>query len=223
MRAKLDGTARVVALSRRGTLSKAPRAPSVISYFSGEAAAYRSGAAAPLAGWVRSRESKRVLAMVGPVAGLSVLELGCGTGHYAGALHAAGAAQVVGVDLVPEMLKALPPGVEGVEGDGGSVQLGRRFDRILCAGMLEFHDHPEAVLANAAAHATEQARLVLLAPHDGVMGVAYRLWHRRHGVRVRLFPPARLHQLAAAAGWRPVEHAVVWPLAQVAAYERGAP
>ncbi|QSB16415.1 class I SAM-dependent methyltransferase [Natronosporangium hydrolyticum] len=46
-----------------------------------------------------------VLAALGPVAGLTVLDLGCGPGLYAAELLARGAARVVGVDVSPEMVR----------------------------------------------------------------------------------------------------------------------
>jgi 2-polyprenyl-3-methyl-5-hydroxy-6-metoxy-1,4-benzoquinol methylase len=43
--------------------------------------------------------------MVGPLEGTRVLDLACGFGFYTRLLKQEGAAQVVGVDLSPEMIR----------------------------------------------------------------------------------------------------------------------
>ncbi len=62
-----------------------------------------------------------------------VLELGCGWGRIAGALAADGK-QVTGLDIAADLLRRgreTYPRVEFVEGDMRTVNLGRRFDRVL--------------------------------------------------------------------------------------------
>ena len=50
-------------------------------------------------------ESYTVLQMVGPLAGKRVLDLACGVGFYTRLLKQHGAAQVLGVDISPEMVR----------------------------------------------------------------------------------------------------------------------
>ena len=51
-------------------------------------------------------EQSAMLQLMPPVAGLTVLDAGCGTGRYTAMLAAAGAARVIGVDRSPSMLRA---------------------------------------------------------------------------------------------------------------------
>lgn len=50
-------------------------------------------------------ESYTVLQMVEPLAGKRVLDLACGFGFYTRLLKQHGAAQVIGVDISPEMVR----------------------------------------------------------------------------------------------------------------------
>ena len=63
----------------------------------------------------------------------SLLELGCGTGAVLDGLSAVGS--LVGMDISPNMLdvaRARLPGVQFIQGDISSFDLGRRFDVIVC-------------------------------------------------------------------------------------------
>jgi hypothetical protein len=72
---------------------------------------------------------------------------------------------VTGVDDAPEMLEAMPEGVEGVLGDGRTIRLGRRFGAVLLASHL-VNDLTDGVrfAGTAAEH---------LAPGGVVVGEAY--------------------------------------------------
>lgn len=54
-------------------------------------------------------EQAAMLELMPPVAGLTVLDAGCGTGRYAAMLTAAGAARVIALDRSPSMLRAAAP------------------------------------------------------------------------------------------------------------------
>jgi SAM-dependent methyltransferase len=194
----------------------------VRAYFEGRAASYRSAFRDPLSRWVRASETEAVAALLGDVTGRTVLELGSGDGHYARRLRDAGAAEVVAVDLSEGMVARLrAEGIPGLVGDVATVDLGRRFDRVLAAGVLEFVPDPPAVLRNAARHALPGARLVVLVPGVGLAGRAYRWWHARHGIPVRLFQPADLERAAAESGWLPENAREAGLFARVAAFRLG--
>lgn len=106
---------------------------------------YQRSRASPLRTFI---ESHTLWSLLGPVAGLAVLDVGCGEGCYARQLKAAGAARVVGVDLSPAMLdlaraaeRATPQGIEyhcapaealpELGGPGG-------FDVVLAAYLLHY-------------------------------------------------------------------------------------
>lgn len=81
---------------------------------------------------LRSRQVMRCIEQYGPNAS-SLLELGCGTGAVLYGLSAVGS--LAGMDISPNMLdiaRARLPGVQFIQGDISSFDLGRRFDVIVC-------------------------------------------------------------------------------------------
>jgi len=131
-----------------------------------------------------------------------ILDLGAGAGFYTRLFLARGAREVTAVDSSPGMVEMLcAPGIIPILSDAATVSLESRFKRIVCAGLLEFVQEPEAVLANARRLASDHAWLVVLVPGSGLGGRAYRLFHRRHGIRIRLFSRDRLAELARETGW----------------------
>jgi SAM-dependent methyltransferase len=69
------------------------------TFFAGYSGLDRFGA-----GWERAMEHADLQALLPAIAGLRVLDLGCGAGQLAHALASAGAAEVIGVDVSERML-----------------------------------------------------------------------------------------------------------------------
>jgi SAM-dependent methyltransferase len=170
-------------------------------YFNRQAASYQTASTRGPWSWLRSRESRAVLAVAGHVDGAEVLELGCGAGFYTRALLARGAVHVWAVDRAAEMLRALPrDGVTPVFGDAATVTLGRAFALVVAAGIFEFVA-PASVLANAAAHAAPRGRLVVLYSAPTLAGRAFRAFHARHDIDARLYTREEFDDAALVSGW----------------------
>lgn len=185
---------------------------SVRTYFDKVAAGYQAASTSLLWGRIRRREQAAVEKLLGDVRGHDIIELGSGAGYYTRVLLSLGARHVWAIDISQAMLDGLPKErVTPVLGDAAAVDVGRRFATLLSAGMLEFVPDPAAALANAARHAEPGARLVILCPTLGLAGRAYRAFHRRNGIAIRLFAPAEIEALAAEAGWRIEETMISGP------------
>jgi len=95
----------------------------------------------------------------------SVLDAGCGTGRVAIELARHGL-DVVGVDLDPSMLAAArqaAPGIEWIEHDLATLDLGRTFDAVIMAGNVPLFTAPgthAAVVAGCARHVGAGGALV---------------------------------------------------------------
>jgi malonyl-CoA O-methyltransferase len=167
--------------------------------------------------WLRGREAAALLALVGPLEGRRVLDLGSGAGYYTRLVLERGARDAVAVDLSPAMVAQVDhQRTLRVVADAASVSLTRRFDLILTAGVLEFARDPAAVLRNAAGLARPGAVLAALIPLAGAWGRVYRAYHLRHGIAIRLYTRDELAALAAQAGWRMESARPVWPYTLVA-------
>ncbi len=188
----------------------------VLAYFASRAAGYDAAGRRGIWAWQRRREAATILALAGEVAGRSVLDLGCGCGFYARLLAAEGAGPVVAVDAVPAMLDQLDdPNIETIAGDIARIELERRFDRVILAGVLEFAAEPGAVLANARRHLAPQGRIVTLTPPANPAGRIYRAFHHRHGFHIGLFTPVRLAAVVDEAGLRVTASRFVPPYGMV--------
>ncbi len=154
---------------------------------------------------------------MGDVGGRTVLDLGAGAGFYTRLLVDHGARQVVAVDLsFPMLAAAAGERTLRVVADAGSVSFRRGFDLALAAGIFEFAEDPAALLRHAATLVTGGGTLVVLLPTGGPWGQAYRAYHRRHHVRIRLFGREELSALAAQTGWTVETTRAVWPYTLVA-------
>jgi malonyl-CoA O-methyltransferase len=182
-------------------------------------------------------EERHIGALIGDVTGLTVADVGCGTGRHAIRLAAAGA-RVTALDFSPGMLAAAKakPGAERVEFRLHDVTtplpLGdRAVDRVLCCLVLEHVVDLEAACLELARVCAPSPRgaIVISAMHPAMMerGVQARFCDPRTGERTQ--PASRPHVIsdyvraARAAGLRVDrldEHAVDESLA--AAYPRGA-
>jgi ubiquinone/menaquinone biosynthesis C-methylase UbiE len=175
----------------------------VESYFSSAASGYHTASSGRLWGIVRQREARALLAVLGPVDGQDVLELGCGASFYTRLLLAHGAKTVHAVDLSIAMLAQLPKSqVVGIRADATTLNPGRKFDVVIAAGMLEFVPDPAAVLRNAALYAMPGARFAVLFPTKSILGRIYRGFHYRNGLSIALFDCERIRTMAADSEWR---------------------
>ena len=98
---------------------------------------------------------ERTLAGCNPIEGKSVIDIGCGPGHYAVALAARGAARVVGVDFASGMIDLAKKRAEraGVAerctftlGDFLEVTGDEKFDYAVVMGFMDYIEDPKALM-----------------------------------------------------------------------------
>ncbi|HEY7039924.1 MAG TPA: class I SAM-dependent methyltransferase [Methylomirabilota bacterium] len=182
-------------------------------------------------------EERHIGALIGEVAGLSVADVGCGTGRHAIRLAAAGA-RVTAIDFSPGMLAVAQakPGAERVRFMRHDVAAPLPFengaiDRVLCCLVLEHVADLTGLCRELARVCAPPGRgtIVISAMHPAMMerGVQARFYDPRTGERTQ--PASRPYVISdyvravREAGLtieRLEEHAVDESLA--AAYPRGA-
>lgn len=146
-------------------------------------------------GAMRKREKECVMQMLSPQLGETVLDAGCGSGFYSIPIKKCGA-EVLGVDASPKMVEvAIKSGIEAEVYDLQTLNLGRKFDKIVCAGVLEFCDEPQRVIENLKNHLNEHGFIVFLIPSFSLAGLAYKLYHLFHGIHVTLFSLGKIENL----------------------------
>lgn len=181
-------------------------APEVRAHYDRAAADYQDRFSHGWLGRLRQRERAALLELLDPQSGDVVLDAGCGTGFDALPLMERGC-EVSGVDLSEGMVGiARERGVDASVADLHTLDLGRTFDKILCAGPLEFCESAGRVIHRLAAHLAPGGRLVLLFPPPTTVGHVYRAYHRVSSrLEIHLYPVDELAGWLRAAGLEPDE------------------
>jgi ubiquinone/menaquinone biosynthesis C-methylase UbiE len=123
------------------------------NYFQELAAKYDAWFATPHGRYVHRYEREAVMALAAPVPGMTVADIGCGTGIYTGELLQAGA-RVTGVDISPEMLAIAAArtarhgdAVAFLQGDAAALPFAAgSFDMVTSITAMEFFADPRACL-----------------------------------------------------------------------------
>ena len=144
-----------------------------------------------------------------PITGKSVLDVGCGPGHYAVALARRGAAQILGLDFAPEMLELARARAEaaGVAsrcrfelGDFLTYPLNEAFDYAVVMGFMDYVRDPDAVIAKVL-QATKSKAFFSFPAAGGLLAWQRRLRYRQR-CELFLYSPSDLNQLFGAIGDR---------------------
>jgi len=113
-----------------------------VSDYQGHAADYQTAKRQP---WRTYLEQPSALALLGDLSGQSVIDLGCGEGHYSRLLNQLGAAEVLGIDLSGDMVelarsqeRSHPVGIHYQVGDAADLVLEQPVDLVF-AGYLFNH------------------------------------------------------------------------------------
>jgi len=150
---------------------------------------------------MKKREKNSLMHLLSPRRGERVLDVGCGSGFYANLIRSQGAA-VFCVDISPNMVEVVRrAGIDAEVHDVQHLGLNREFDKILCAGPLEFCKQPLKALKNLRRHIAKEGCLVLSVLNVSVIGLVYRLYHLCHGFRTNLFSLNRIASLLSQAGF----------------------
>jgi 2-polyprenyl-3-methyl-5-hydroxy-6-metoxy-1,4-benzoquinol methylase len=161
-----------------------------------------------------------------------VLDVGCGEGGTAAGLRAAGATEIVGVEVVEDAAARARSALDRVH--VGRVEdilddLDGPFDTILCLDVLEHLVDPGAVLRRLRDHAAAAAALQVSVPNArhyslvrdlvfrGTFG--YAEWGHRDGTHLRWFTRRDMVALVEGSGWR-VTGTSVPPLGRSAGLHR---
>jgi len=167
----------------------------VVQLFDDHAEGYDAWYATPMGRLVDSMEKEAVFGLLEPVPGLSVLDVGCGTGNYALELAACGLA-VTGVDISPAMLvrareKARTRGlvVSFHPADARELPFAdNAFDAVVSVTALDFLPEPALALAEAYRVLQPGGRLVV-----GVIG-RDSAWGEFYAEQARLRPKSVFRQ-----------------------------
>lgn len=145
---------------------------------------------------------EKTLAGCHPLEGRTVIDVGCGPGHYSVALARLGAAHVVGVDFAPGMLslaaeQASAAGVadrcEFVQADFLEQPEQQQFDYAVVMGVMDYVADPAAFMAKVLR--LTRGRAFFSFPVAGGLLAWQRQLRYRHRCRLFLYSESRLREL----------------------------
>ena len=146
----------------------------------------------------------KTLAGCQPIAGKSVLDVGCGPGHYSISLAERGAGRVVGLDFAAGMLRlaaehARRAGVAGRcefrVGDFLQFSAPEPFDYVVVMGFMDYTADPRAVIRKALSLTRERA-FFSFPVAGGLLGWQRRMRYRRR-CDLFLYRPEQIRELFA--------------------------
>lgn len=130
-----------------------------------------------------------------------ILDAGCGDGDYSISIKSAGAIPY-GVDISSQMIsKYLSLGFDGKVDDISTMKLNNNYDKILCAGSLEFVSSPRKTIKNLSSHLKKNGFIVLLYPRNTLGGALYKIYHLIiNKINIHLFSKSYVKELASSNG-----------------------
>jgi len=182
------------------------------------------------AGYYANERSDVVSALPRPLG--RVLDVGCGSGGLGPALRAAGATELVGIEVVPEAAAKAATVLDRVHAGPVEERLadaGGGFDTVLCLDVLEHLVTPGQVLAELRERTREGGHLQVSVPNARHFSLVTDLVLRgtfgytdsghRDDTHLRWFTRRDIVELVQAAGWE-VTCTSVPPLARSAKLHR---
>jgi len=155
-----------------------------------------------IGGNLKRREMDSLMTLLSPKKGETILDAGCGSGFYAKLIRPSGA-KILCVDVSSEMVETVRNlGVDAEVHDIELLDLGRTFDKILCAGPLEFCRNPAKALRNLRRHVNNGGYMVLSTLNVSPFGFVYWVYHLSHGLRINLFSLGRIARLLKEANFK---------------------
>ena len=167
--------------------------PSYQNYFDDQANKYSENSDKGFWVFLRKKEKEAVLKALEPFAGMRCVDLGCGSGYYTQLLLSYSPSLMVSIDRSLTMLYHLKgKGILRAQADIQTVAFQNTFDRVLCAGALEFLESIDPFLKNAKTLLAQDGLMTILLPKRGIWGFFYKIFHWSHSVPIQLFSYRKL-------------------------------
>ena len=142
-----------------------------------------------------------------PITGRTILDIGCGPGHYAIAFANKGASRVVGIDFAQTMInlartKAIEAGVsqvcEFICDDFLSFEFEERFDYAIAMGFMDYIDKPEAVIRKVIS-ITHRLALFSFPAAGGILAWQRKMRYKRK-CKLYLYKPEDIERIFTTCG-----------------------
>jgi 2-polyprenyl-3-methyl-5-hydroxy-6-metoxy-1,4-benzoquinol methylase len=177
---------------------KQSRSALSLAYWASQAASYAPPGGS---GWVRftaKKQHEAVIKVLAPRGGELILDAGCGSGLLTQRLVERGC-KVWSVDFCEEMLTHVKGAEKVVHADLLTLDLGVKFNAIVCAGAFNFLD-PGVVFKNFAKMLEPGGIVVISVTRPSLAALPYVLSRRLKSVPFTMWSQAELTEFAKKAG-----------------------
>jgi len=86
--------------------------------------------------------------------------------------------------------------------DAENFKIKNKFEKIVCAGLLEFVDSAEKVLVNIKKHSKKNCKLLILCPSNNFLAKLYKIYHSKNHIKINLFSINEIENIFKNSGWK---------------------
>jgi 2-polyprenyl-3-methyl-5-hydroxy-6-metoxy-1,4-benzoquinol methylase len=175
----------------------------IYTYFDTNADLYQKNSISFPWSIIRNNEAKIVLNFMGNVKNKIILDVGCGTGYYSRLLIKKKAKKVYAIDSSKQMLKNIKTkDIIKINQDAENFKTKNKFEKIVCAGLLEFVESAEKVLINIKKYSKKNCSLVILCPSNNLLAKMYKMYHSKNNIKINLFNTNKIENILKKSGWK---------------------
>jgi len=180
-----------------------PNFKNIISYFDKKSINYNKNSNSFPWSFIRKIESKEILKLAGNLKNKEVLDFGSGSGFYSKILKKKSPKKIFALDASKEMLKKIKDKtIIKINQNAENFKINKKFDVIICAGLLEFVKSPNKILRKLKTSSKKNCKLIILCPSENIFAKIYRLNHSKNGLQINLFNSIKIGNILNKSGWR---------------------
>lgn len=150
----------------------------------------------------RNREKALFCDLVCSLEKENCLDLGAGSCEYSKTLLNMDTKRSVCVDFTPSFMSEVRhPGIEKIFCDVETYQTDRKYDLILCLGIVEFLDHPENFMLQLKDFLKPTGRIIILLPLSKIGSFVYTFVYLLKGIVIHTLTLKRMNCLLIRKGF----------------------
>lgn len=155
--------------------------------------------------------------------GLSILDIGCGSGYLIENLLKRNPQFIRGIDQSAPMLRRIPRDsrIDLLREDFPRLKVDQQYDLVFLCGVLEFSDNPRHFLQQALSWVAPNGQFIILYPPHNQVGRIYQWYHLLlHQISIQLFSPNQIREWIDRDNWKLKTQTRIHAYAQMEIYER---
>ena len=169
--------------------------------------------------FVRNREKRIFRDLVRDLEKQNCLDLGAGSCEYSKMLLRMGAGHSVCVDFSPSLMSAIhDTGITKILSNVETFETNKKYDLILCLGILEFLDDPENFMIRLKAFLKPTGKVIVLLPLSKIESYIYVFIYLLKGIFIQTITLKRMNCFLIQRGFLLEKTAVKGPFSGFGVY-----